>query len=130
MPSNMPSASLIQVFDPAMCCSTGLCGADVDQALVVFAADLDWLRRSGVHVERFNLAQQPSVFIENAVVREALDRSGQQAFPLVLVNGVIALSGRYPRRDELSRWAGLSHGASLPVTSVDQPKCTPGSGCC
>ncbi|MEI6758670.1 MAG: arsenic metallochaperone ArsD family protein, partial [Chlorobium sp.] len=27
----------IQVFDPALCCTTGVCGVDVDQALVTFA---------------------------------------------------------------------------------------------
>jgi hypothetical protein len=31
----------IQVFDPALCCSTGVCGVNVDQALVTFSADAD-----------------------------------------------------------------------------------------
>nr|QTX14232.1 Arsenical resistance operon trans-acting repressor ArsD [Klebsiella pneumoniae] len=26
----------LTVFDPAMCCSTGVCGSDVDQVLVDF----------------------------------------------------------------------------------------------
>jgi len=34
----------VTVYDPAMCCSTGICGAEVDQKLVDFAADLDWLK--------------------------------------------------------------------------------------
>ena len=29
----------IQIFDPALCCASGVCGTDVDQALVSFAAD-------------------------------------------------------------------------------------------
>ena len=49
----------IEVFDPAMCCSTGVCVPSVDPALARFAADLDWLGGQGVSVERFNLAQQP-----------------------------------------------------------------------
>jgi hypothetical protein len=32
------------VFDPAMCCSTGVCGPSVDPELARFAADLDWLK--------------------------------------------------------------------------------------
>ena len=28
----------LTVFDPAMCCSTGVCGSDVDQVLVDFSA--------------------------------------------------------------------------------------------
>jgi arsenite methyltransferase len=42
----------IQVYDPAMCCSTGVCGPDVDPALVRFAADVKWLQERGVPVER------------------------------------------------------------------------------
>jgi hypothetical protein len=48
-----------QIFDPPMCCSTGLCGPGVDPALVTFSADLDWLKRQGIDVERCNLSQQP-----------------------------------------------------------------------
>jgi len=31
----------IQVLDPPRCCSTGVCGPNVDPELVRFAADLD-----------------------------------------------------------------------------------------
>ncbi len=52
----------LTVFDPAMCCSTGVCGSDVDQVLVDFSADVQWLKSRGVQVERYNLAQQPMSF--------------------------------------------------------------------
>ncbi len=55
--------SKVQVFDPPMCCATGVCGPEVDPALVRFASDLEWLKSSGVEVERFNLAQQPAAFV-------------------------------------------------------------------
>ena len=98
----------IQIFDPALCCSTGVCGVEVDQALVSFAADVDWARQNGAQIERFNLAQQPMVFAENPLVRDFLERSGQEALPLILVDGEIALAGRYPQRHQLSQWAGLT----------------------
>lgn len=53
----------LQVFDPAMCCSTGVCGPHVDPQLPRFSADLEWLGTQGVEVERYNLAQQPRVFV-------------------------------------------------------------------
>lgn len=56
----------LTVFDPAMCCSTGVCGSDVDQVLVDFSADVQWLKGRGVQVERYNLAQQPMQLL-NAV---------------------------------------------------------------
>ena len=52
----------IQIFDPALCCNTGVCGVEVDQQLVNFAADVDWAKQSGASIERFNLAQQPIAF--------------------------------------------------------------------
>ena len=49
----------LQVFDPAMCCSTGVCGPSVDPVLPRFSADLEWLKsREGVQVQRYNLAQE------------------------------------------------------------------------
>ncbi len=117
---------LIQVFDPALCCSTGVCGVDVDQALVSFAADVNWANGNGARIERFNLAQQPMSFAENATVKAFLERSGQEALPLILVDGEVALAGRYPSRTELARWAGIA--------ASEEPKpqsgCCSGSGCC
>jgi hypothetical protein len=109
----------IQVFVPALCCSTGVCGVDVDQELVGFSADVDWAKQNGAAIERFNLAQQPMVFAENQVVKGFLERSGAEALPLILVDGEVALAGRYPNRVELARWAG-----------VVQPEEKPESGCC
>ena len=117
----------IQIFDPALCCSSGVCGPDVDQQLVNFAADVKWLEQQGTRVERFNLAQQPMAFAENSVVKGILERSGQEALPVVLVNGELALAGRYPRRAELARWAGLSQ---IPVAAQATGGCCSGSNCC
>ena len=77
----------IEVFDPSLCCSTGVCGVEVDQALVTFAADVDWAKQNGAHIERYNLAQQPQMFADNATVKGFLQRSGQDALPLILVDG-------------------------------------------
>jgi len=114
----------IQVFDPALCCSTGVCGVDVDQALVSFSADVDWARQNGARIERFNLAQQPMAFAENAIVKGFLERAGQEALPLTLVDGEVALAGRYPSRADLSRWAGLAQPAAA------QGSCCSGGRCC
>ena len=57
--------AIIQVFDPALCCSSGVCGIDVDPALVSFSADVDWALQNGAQIERFNLARQPMAFAEN-----------------------------------------------------------------
>lgn len=106
----------IQVFDPAMCCSTGICGPSVDPKLVGFAADLDWLKTQGISVERFNLAQQPAAFAEDASVVAALQTKGEASLPLVKVNGEIKSSGVFPSRDQLAVWAGIAE-RSAPLKS-------------
>ena len=116
--------TIINVFDPALCCSTGVCGVEVDQQLVGFSADIDWAKQNGANIERFNLAQQPLVFAENPVVKAFLERSGAEALPLILVDGEVALAGRYPNRSELVRWAGLS------IEQKPATDCCSGSKCC
>lgn len=98
----------IQVFDPAMCCSTGVCGPTVDPKLVRFAADLDWLSSQGIVVERFNLAQQPAAFAADADVRGELEAKGEDALPLVKIDGQVRSVGTYPSRAALAGWAGVS----------------------
>jgi hypothetical protein len=100
----------LRVFDPALCCSTGVCGPEVDPALVRFAADLEWLRSRGVEVRRFNLSHEPSAFAEQTQVREALQQDGTTCLPLLLVNGQVAARGRYPSR---GRWRPGRAGRSL-----------------
>ena len=115
----------IQVFDPALCCSTGVCGVEVDQQLVGFSADVDWAKQNGANIERFNLAQQPIAFAENSVVKAFLERSGADALPLILVDGEVALAGRYPNRTELARWTDIADSAEKPASG-----CCSGSSCC
>ena len=116
----------IQVFDPALCCSSGVCGVEVDQVLVNFAADIDWARQAGAQIERFNLAQQPMAFAETPAVKTFLELSGQEGLPLTLVDGQIALAGRYPTRDDLARWAGITAAAEAPAAGG----CCAGNRCC
>ncbi|WP_192459113.1 arsenite efflux transporter metallochaperone ArsD [Musicola keenii] len=98
----------IQIFDPALCCSSGVCGPKTDSALIAFAADFEWAKQQGIRIERFNLAQQPLLFAQNETVKGFLARSGKESLPLTLVEGEVVLAGRYPHRDELARWGMLS----------------------
>ena len=118
----------MQVFDKPMCCSTGICGAQVDQTLVRFAGDLDWLKRQGVTVDRFNLSQQPQEFVDHEQVRTVLGTKGVEALPIIFVDGQIVSQGMYPSRQLLASWAHVTPQEELPVVSAGC--CTPGGGCC
>lgn len=113
----------IEVFDPPMCCSSGVCGPKVDPALARFAADLEWLKGQGITVLRYNLAQQPAAFADNDRVKTALQED-ENCLPLVLRDGCIVSRGKYPGRQELANLAGMEP-AAMPEASKKQ-----GSGCC
>lgn len=99
---------IIQVFDPPMCCSTGVCGPQVDPALVAFAAFLHRARQLGCAVERFNLGQQPVAFLENASVKAVLDAEGVEGLPVILLDGQVVLKGRYPDEGQRASWLGAA----------------------
>ena len=122
-----PNPLTLQVFDPAMCCSTGICGPEVDPKLVQFAADLDWLKAGGVIVQRHNLAQNPAAFVANEAVKAALSEKGEAALPMILLNGKVATMGRYPDRNELAAWFKLKAASSGAPAKSD---CCCGGGTC
>jgi hypothetical protein len=128
-------SATLRVFDPAMCCSTGVCGPSVDPQLARFAADVAWLGQ-GVTVERFNLAQQPAAFAETPAVKEALAR-GTEVLPLIVVGDRIAVEGAYPSRETLAALAGVvvrSAGGAASrrgAAAAARPRPRPSkSGCC
>ncbi len=118
----------LRVFDPPMCCATGVCGPSVDPELARFAADIDWLHRQGVAVERYNLSQQPAAFATTHAVREALAR-GNDVLPIVMVGDRIAVEGTYPSRETLAALAGVvvKKLATVPSPAVTTD-CCGGSG--
>jgi hypothetical protein len=97
----------IEVFDPAMCCATGVCGPGVDPNLARFASDLEALKRAGVSVARYNLSQQPGAFVENETIATAMREKGE-CLPVILVDGRIFSQKAYPTRQALASAAGVS----------------------
>ncbi len=139
--------AVLRVFDPPMCCSSGLCGPRENPELARFAADLHWLKCQGVRVERFNLAQQPAAFADDLVVEQMLTKVGVECLPLILVDGHVVSQGVYPSKETLAAFVGTPTkrpvGRSYPAI-LDRAKgrghgslaenlgkeCCGGSGCC
>jgi hypothetical protein len=102
----------IQVYDPAMCCATGVCGTQVEPDLVSFAAMLSQFRSHGIEVERYNLAQQPLAFVQNPAVKAVLETEGVTALPLIFWDRTLQLQGRYPNKSERPEWYRAAHNPS------------------
>lgn len=114
--------SIVKVFDPPMCCSTGVCGTEPDVALARFSADIQWLRAQGVAVERFTLSQQPDKFIQAPAIMEALNARGTAALPMVTVDDQVVAERQYPSREQLAVRLGLKVTAAAPAAKT--------VGCC
>jgi len=49
----------VEIFDPAMCCSTGVCGPSVDPELTRVAAAVYSLEKKGFDIKRYQLTSDP-----------------------------------------------------------------------
>ncbi|MDG2221049.1 MAG: arsenite efflux transporter metallochaperone ArsD [Rubripirellula sp.] len=115
--------SKVQIYDKPMCCSTGVCGPQVDPVLPKFASDLEWLKSQGHEVDRFNLAQQPQEFTSNGQVQQLLESEGVDCLPLVLIDDRVVSRSEYPTRENLALWTGSTlKPTGLPIS--------PDGGCC
>ncbi len=102
----------LEVFDPPMCCASGVCGPSVDPKLVQFRATLEWLRSQGIQVERYNPSDHYEAFAGNATVVKAVTDHGTSCLHLILLNGEIVSHNSYPSREELATIVGLEHAAT------------------
>ena len=97
----------VEIYDPAMCCSSGMCGPSIDPALVKINESALALQKQGVEVLRFNLAQQPKQFMANKTIADLLHKNGKKALPVTLVNGEVFKTGEYPPYEDLCKKLGI-----------------------
>ncbi len=122
----------MQIFEPAMCCATGLCGVGVDPELLRISTVLNSLEKNGMKVERYNLTNAPMEFIKNNQVNEQLKAQGVDILPLTVLNGEIVITGRYPTNDEFVEYLNVpaSFIREQPkVAKASIKKATGGCGC-
>lgn len=93
---------VMQIFEPAMCCSTGLCGVSVDPELLRISTIINTLKNNGITVDRFNLSSAPQEFVTNKIVNNFIKEKGVDGLPVTLVDSEIVITGRYPSNDEFA----------------------------
>lgn len=94
----------MQIFETAMCCSTGLCGVGVDPELLRISTVLSSLKNRGIEVDRFNLSSAPQEFVTNEVINKFINDKGVDGFPITVLDGEIVLQGKYPTNEELAKF--------------------------
>jgi hypothetical protein len=98
----------LEVFDPALCCPTGVCGPSVDPELVRVASSLFILEGKGFTINRYNLGSEPKAFIKNKSVNSLLNEKGPDVLPVIIFNDQVVLTGEYPSNEKLAEWFEIS----------------------
>lgn len=123
--------SKIEIFEPAMCCSTGCCGTSADPELSRIAAVIFNLKNAKIDIERHSLSSDPKAFMQYEAVGNALYSKGEDALPITVIDGTPVKSGAYPTNEEFAEWLGLPVDEIRPAVKVKVRKCGCGSkGCC
>lgn len=116
--------SKMEIFEPAMCCETGLCGVSVDPELLRVSTVLNTLKEKGIIVKRYNLSNAPQAFVDNKVVNDFVNQYGAENLPITLVDEEIKVIGHYPSNEEFTEWLGIAED----VLGVEKNDCS--GGCC
>lgn len=118
------------IFDPAMCCTTGVCGPSVNPELLRMATVLNNLKEKGVLVERYNLSQNPQVFMDNKVINEILNTKGVSILPVTMVDNQIVKTGAYLTNKEISEFLDVPETYLQGSVKKASAGCRCKGGCC
>ena len=100
LPTSIAPAD-VELFDPPMCCPTGLCGPALDQTLLDVNEMIMSLQRENLRVERYQMTSNPNAFLDNAEVMKLVREKQMEALPIVVVRGMVIKVGTYPSEDEV-----------------------------
>lgn len=98
----------LKIYDPAMCCPTGVCGTNVDTRLVQLANFLTTLDSSKIEVNRYGLTTEPQEYVANKEVARILNEEGVDSLPLFFIDDELVFKGDYPEVPALSSKLGLA----------------------
>ena len=99
--ASQTGAACVEIFDPPLCCPTGVCGPTVDQTLLDVNEMILDLKRDGIRVERYQMASSPAAFLNNAEVMRLVRERQMEALPITVVQGQVLKIGAYPSSAEV-----------------------------
>lgn len=111
------------IFEPAMCCSTGVCGPGVDRQLLRVSSVINNLKNNGILVERYNLSSNPQIFVDNKTINKMLNNDGVEVLPVTMIDDVVVKTKTYPTDEEFSNLLDVS------LSSLKSPIKKPSKGC-
>lgn len=112
----------IEIFEPGMCCPTGLCGPGINPEIMRISTVVNTLEKNNVGIKRYNLTSNTNEFISNKIINDIIKEKGESILPVTIVNGEIKKTNDYPTNAEFTEWTGV-------VIKQDKINKT-NSGCC
>ncbi|MDF2633711.1 MAG: Arsenical resistance operon trans-acting repressor ArsD [Pelosinus sp.] len=122
--------SKIEIYDPAMCCATGICGPGIDPELLRVATIINNLTKKGISIARYGLSNEPQAFIDNKKVNEYLMKEEVEVLPITIVDGEVVKTKAYPTDDEFAQWSGLPKEEFTTIAPDENSGCCCDGGCC
>lgn len=96
----------IEIFDPSMCCSSGLCGPTPDPVLLKVNEAVGRLGKeyADLTINRHMFGRAFEPFTETPAVMDLIREQGLAALPITVLDGrEVVAAGRYPTYEELKQ---------------------------
>lgn len=106
---------LIKIYEPPLCCSTGVCGPEPDKQLIELQNLINVLSKKGWEVKRFAINQQPLEFTKNDIIKNIIKDNGIDVLPITLVDDKVVKTGSYPSFDDFKEIS-----SDLDLNSLDE----------
>ena len=119
---------VINIYEPAMCCSSGVCGVSVDTELLRVTGLAKQLNKMGIILGRFNLSEHPMAFVENKEINMILNEKGTEILPVTVIGDQIVKTGGYPTNKEVESYLEIKLIEALEMNV--ESDCCAGGGCC
>ena len=117
------------IFDPAMCCSTGVCGPSVNPNLLRVSTALNNLNKKGIVVERYNLTTNPQAFVDNNIINGLLSSDGVEILPVTILDGKVIKTKKYPTNAEFCNFLEIPEEYLKMTIKLKAKGCGCKSGC-
>lgn len=120
--------NILKIYEPAMCCTTGVCGPSVDPELLRVTLMINQIKANGGRVERYNLTDNPMVFVTETKINELLNTEDIKVLPITTLNDEVVKTGAYLSDEEMKTLLNIEIKKAAFVMST--PDCGGSDGCC
>jgi len=96
-------AKKITIYEPNLCCPSGVCGPNPDQTLIKLQDAIDKLKNEGIETERFTITSHPKQFTQNTDVMKLMQEKQLEALPITTIDGKVIKVGSYPSLEDLKQ---------------------------